>query len=398
MRMRIASVGGMLMLTLLLSAATPAAASFTAPLPDRGDWVTIGGLDEPRRGHSAALLADGTVLVVGGVHGRGRPVLTAELVYPASGATRPAGVLPFGLSEHDAVALPDGRVLVAGGRGGHSLCAPYPALVWDPATLTFQPVSAIEDANGASATLLDDGRVLLAGGGTRCSWKPQDGLMIALAHDGLDRARIWDPLSGEVTTTGSLGDARSYHDAVQLDDGRVLAVGGVSIDYRTTTGVVTPIAALEVFDPATRTWLPAGEYPGTGIADVALLLDGRVAIAERLRGHPGLALWDPAVDDIVAGDGVPAPRDGVVAAVLADGRLMLVGGYRIGERADRPLASAVIWDPETGQREAIRYPRAGADAGHTITVLADGTVLVIGGREMHGRGDRTVGSIEAWQP
>jgi hypothetical protein len=45
-----------------------------------------------------------------------------------------------------------------------------------------------------------------------------------------------------------------------------------------------------------------------------------------------------------------------VAAVLADGRLMLVGGYRIGERADRPLASAVIWDPGTGQREAIRYP------------------------------------------
>lgn len=390
-------IGALLALALLSSAVSPAAASFTAPTPDRGDWVAIGELGEPRRGHSATLLPDGTVLVVGGVRGPGRPVLAAELVYPASGATRPAGVLPFGLSEHDALPLPDGRVLVAGGRGGHHLCAPYPPLVWDPATLTFLAVRGIEDAQGASATLLADGRVLLAGGGTSCSYEPQDGLMLSRRHDGSDIARIWDPATGEVTPTGPLAEARSYHEAVRLHDGRVLVAGGRSVEYRNTTGGVMGISTLEVFDPAIGTWQPAGRYRGFGIADVALLPDGRVAIAERIE-RPGLALWDPAVGDVVAGDGVPSPRDGVVAAVLADGRLMVVGGYRNAARGDRLLASAVLWDPASGQRRTIRYPTDGADTGYTATLLADGSVLVIGGIDKHGRGDRTIGTIEAWRP
>jgi hypothetical protein len=35
---------------------------------------------------------------------------------------------------------------------------------------------------------------------------------------------------------------------------------------------------------------------------------------------------------------------------------------------------------------------------HTMSVLPDGGVLVIGGRDMHSRGDRAIGSIEAWRP
>lgn len=398
MRMHIHGVAGMVALTLALATATGTAASLTAPPPDRGEWVWIGALDEARYGHSATLLDDGTALVVGGMHGR-RPLLTAELVYPQSGASRAAGVLPFGLHHHDAVALPDGRVLVAGGRGGRGeddLCATYPPLVWDPATLAFLPVPGIEDANGASATLLDDGRVLLAGGGTECSWRPWDGLKINSAREGLAAATIWDPVSGAVTPTSPLALPRAQHEAVRLPDGRVLVLGGSVTEYHTDVIMTSHVPAMELWDPATGTWQPAGELDDGG---ATVLSDGRIVMSERPRQKVRYVLWDPATGEATpAPDALPTRRAAAASAVLADGRLMLVGGYRIGERAYQPLASAVLWDPVSGEGETVKYPRAGADTGQTMTALPDGTVLVIGGRDMHGRGDRTIGSIEAWQP
>lgn len=121
----------LLVTILLLTLAWPVTASLIAPAPDRGDWVTLQRLAEPRSDHTATLLEDGSVLVAGGRRGH-KPVLTLELVYPDQAASRTAGVLPFVLSDHDAVALPDGRVLLVGGNSWGDRCAPYPPLLWDP--------------------------------------------------------------------------------------------------------------------------------------------------------------------------------------------------------------------------------------------------------------------------
>jgi hypothetical protein len=80
-------------------------------------------------------------------------------------------------------------------------------------------------------------------------------------------------------------------------------------------------------------------------------------------------------------NGAPVLRYMAAAAVLGDGRVLITGGY------DRPfdggsgptaLASAVVYDPVTGQYRSVtpmRVPRA----RHAAVPLQDGRVAVLGG-------------------
>src|SRR5678815_4104358 len=68
------------------------------------------------------------------------------------------------------------------------------------------------------------------------------------------------------------------------------------------------------------------------------------------------------------------PRGEATASVLADGSILLVGG--IGP-AGTPLADAELFNPIT--RSTERYTLAVARHAHSATVLSDGRVLVAGG-------------------
>ncbi len=50
----------------LLLLSTAATAGLVEPPPDRGDWQHAGDLATPRSGHTATVLPDGTVVVIGG--------------------------------------------------------------------------------------------------------------------------------------------------------------------------------------------------------------------------------------------------------------------------------------------------------------------------------------------
>lgn len=373
-----------------LTAVADGAAQEVAPDEERGGWERIGELDLARTDHTATLLADGTILVVGGTSAAGRPVLTAELVYPESGGTRPAGTLPWGLAGHQAVPLPDGRVVFSGSdsySGGEpsvdqDICADYPPLVWDPKSIDFGPLPGATDSNGASVTLLADGRLLFAGGETACIWHQ------ALA--GLDGARIWDPLTDEMTETGSLVEPRAFGPSILLDDGRVLVGGGVRVLRLPAGPSIQPSGSLEAWDPVTGAWTNYGSA-GLSIDDLVLLEDGLSGVIGDFDDGYGMRLFDPA-----SGTLRPSDEDQVKplrgsAVVDLDGALVFVGGLN---KAGRPVPQALRWEPSTGDRERAWYPRSAADTGHTATVLADGTIVVVGGRDAHD-GDRVVAAIEA---
>src|SRR5262245_28963600 len=73
-------------------------------------------LAQPRDGHSATLLPDGRVLIVGGFAREGTlPIAEAELFDPKTNSFAATGSLGIGRGAHIAVPLPDGRVLIAGG-------------------------------------------------------------------------------------------------------------------------------------------------------------------------------------------------------------------------------------------------------------------------------------------
>jgi hypothetical protein len=140
---------------------------------------------------------------------------------------------------HTATLLADGRVLITGGVGndGSDLTA---SEVFDPKTGTFASTGSMRDARlYHTATLLSDGRVLVAGGGGDYT----NLLFIASAE-------IYDPKAGTFSVTGSMADARTYHTASLLADGRVLVAGGF--------GAKGPLPAAELFNPKTGTFGPAG--------------------------------------------------------------------------------------------------------------------------------------------
>ena len=75
---------------------------------------------EPRDQSTALLLADGRVLVVGGL-------ASAEAYDPSTDSWSPAGGMARARGDYAAVLLPDGRVLVAGGSSlPHSSAPRFP--------------------------------------------------------------------------------------------------------------------------------------------------------------------------------------------------------------------------------------------------------------------------------
>src|SRR6058998_344657 len=65
------------------------------------------------------------------------------------------------------------------------------------------------------------------------------------------------------------------------------------------------------------------------------------------------------------------------ATLLANGTVLIAGGR---DAADQPLASAEIYDPVTGGYTLLASPLPAPVWGHTATRLNDGTVLIAGGQ------------------
>lgn len=161
---------------------------------------------------------------------------------------------------------------------------------------------------------------------------------------------------------------------VVLPDGRVLVVG----PDVTLGGGLTFV--LE-FDPATGSFAPIGQRLGA-LESVTALKDGRLLIVGLPQGPSGRAdgppmtgaIFDPATGGTTEVGDTVVPRFGHVAVLLADGRVLLVGGEPAGA-----TASAVILDPATGlfsETGSMTRPRG---LGASATLLEDGRVLVAGG-------------------
>ncbi len=206
--------------------------------PRSGTWAATGTMGGVRFGHTATLLRNGTVLVVGNANSND-VLASAELYDPRNGSWTVTGSMHAARTDHTATLLPDGRVLVAGGSSTLPSGAPgivASAELYDPGSGTW---TATGNMNGGraenTATLLPDGTVLVAGGNSGSS-------VIGL----LASAELFDPGSGTWTATGSMIEARFGHMATLLPDGTVLVAGGFS-------GSFDPLASAELYDPRSGT-------------------------------------------------------------------------------------------------------------------------------------------------
>src|SRR5438094_450252 len=144
-----------------------AALLFATPLwaQEPGTWVPMADLNQARGGHTATLLANGSVLIAGGKDVAGQPLASAEIYDPATGRyARLTSPLPTPVWGHTATRLNDGTILIAGGNGNDGQPV-ADAQLFDPAAGTFIRVGSMSTPRSQhTSTLLGDGRVLLAGG------------------------------------------------------------------------------------------------------------------------------------------------------------------------------------------------------------------------------------------
>jgi WD40 repeat protein len=279
-----------------------------------GQGFTAGPeLEQSRQGHSATLLADGRVLIVGGWAREGAPALdSAEVYRPDLGRFEPVGPLNVARGGHTEAALPDGRVIIAGGNT-------ETAELFDPGRNEFTLAASMPEPRfAAPAIALTDGRVLVVGG--------RDTGDHALAS-----AVLYDPKSDTWQPTGSMSTPRDKHTLAPLPDGRVLVLGGTPDDREL-------LSSTEIYDPSTGQFEPGPpmdtpRYKLTAAVDA----DGRVIVAggtqtavydsggfHPINGTAGLLRWSPTV------------------TVLPNGDVLIVGGYdeRIRVHDDALLISA----------------------------------------------------------
>lgn len=343
-------------------------------------WSAGRAMASARSRHTATLLADGAILVAGGVGTGSTALASAERYDPRTDTWQPAGTMSAGHVFHEAVRLLDGRVLIVSGcENSWDRCSYVGAELFDPA----KPAAEAWTATGAMpklrrshrAILLDNGEVLVTGGFDNLgahvtinlynaqtnTWRSPLGVLAVPRHlatvtklddgrvlivggaDGStvhDTLEVYDPATGQATTlTAKLSQARYDHTATRLADGRVLFVGGwCSLQSPCSAGTA------ELFDPATGSVSPAGSPDSSVVQHQATLLaNGRVLVTG---GHGGIHHEGVSIFTLIPPAGWSmgpdlAPGRVLHTATAVGSRVIVIGGVHDNE----PLATTAIYVP-----------------------------------------------------
>ena len=224
---------------------------------------------------------------------------------------------------------------------------------WTPTTLPPPPSGPVM---GFAQTRLLTGSVLQAGG-------------IGLLAPGtffppvLATASLFSPASLTFTPTASMSSSHAYHTMVTTFNGTALVLGGLNVGDETSDAAPTSkfsraTSLIEAYNPFTNTWSVAGN--------------------------------------------MASQRSAHVSVVLNDGRVLSTGGYDLNTFVPLSvkgfaLASAELFDPVTGVStgtRAMSQPRV----GHSMVVLADGTVLACGGQTYNPPGPVSLFTCEIYNP
>jgi len=272
---------------------------FDASVPGNDKFVATGNMGAARRSHTAHLLSNGTVLIVGGYSSAGTTtaLATVELFDP-TGNSGVGTFSAFSLDQacpvagttcmktrhamHVSVPLPNGTLLVAGGctvancdgSGTDGKDAEIITISLTGTSGVTVPASGMQVARyQATGTLFDSstasGKTLIAGGAA-----PAYGA-------GQASGEVWNGTAftcvGSATTTCTLPAAmaspRAQHAAALLPSGKVALFGGIGA----VTGSGSPVSAIEIYDSQASGALGSFSTPGSGATSIGVARFGLTA-------------------------------------------------------------------------------------------------------------------------
>ena len=305
--------------------------------PVTNTWRATGDMKTARRGHTATVLNNGKILVVGGYDGT-NALSTAETYDPSTGVwTNTIGPLAYTHRYHTATLLSDGKVLIAGGTVGPlgTADAKYTE-VYSPLAGTFSAGPLLpEERQGHTATTLSNGDVLFVGNSIG-----NGALVRTLKYDGT--TFTWAHLASPAVATGSLSKARYNHAASLLASGKVLVTGGFSTD---------PTSA-ELYDPTARTWSSAGNMLASRAYHTSTtLLNGDLLVIGGYNGATSLNTldyyfassntWSSSAQKLLN-----TPRAMNTSLMLSNGKILTLGSYcPLPSGVCTTYTSSEIWAP-----------------------------------------------------
>lgn len=328
--------------------------------PNNAEISKIAEMKASRATHRATLLNDGRVLVTGGFYDGWKSQASAEIFDPKTNQFLTVEKMKTARASHTATLLPDGKVLIAGGfADGNYLDS---VEIFNPKTNTFILIGKMTMPRSEQiAVLLKNGKVLLAGG-------------VGTGWTFLDSAEIFDPKTNQFSRIGNMKAAREAHTATLLKDGRVLITGG----HQGRRSAMQVFSSTEIFDPAKNEFSKGADLTVRRHKhDAVLLDDGQVLIVggsdERdARGaYTTTEIFNPSENSFtkVAEMNLSRYKLNGTTVLLKDGRILIAGGSNQAEVFNPNDKSFSLTDESFGSDRLFS----------TATLLQNGKVLIVGG-------------------
>jgi uncharacterized repeat protein (TIGR02543 family) len=213
-----------------------------------------------------------------------------------------------------------------------------------------------------------------------------DGKVLIVAPTG--RSDVFNPSTDTWSRAGSMMQGSYGHSAAQLTDGRVILVGGYLlssvVNSQGVRAVTATVSRAEIYDPATQTWSATGSMSQPRVLHtLTLLANGAALVVGGATNATAVANSATAlIERYVIATGtwssvgsLPAARQQHTTTLLPNGSLLVLGG-----RDGSDVATNTCWliDPSSYVVTNC-VPMPVVRGGHAATLLSNGKVYVSGG-------------------
>lgn len=341
-----------------------------------------------------ATAPDNELLFIGGSGPVAQKYKVRTEEWELSGASLGVGILS------QSTGLADGRVLFTGGLDLATGQPTAAASVYDPITQVTTALTMASPRAGHGASLMPNGRVLITGGSTSFDLANPLSLFTGL----LATSEIFDPTTNTFVPGPTMLEPRAFHTSTTLTTGRVLVAGGIAVLPIVNIPNVSNTAYL--FNPSTNSFGLPSLFSGARFLHTATQLsNGRVLLVGGLTLDLTVFLQTLNIADLIIGtrtdcqmfapslfgfgsfttvNGMQVGRAGAACAPLPNGGAMIAGGFSLTinpttsqfdisltATADRFTQAPNLIAP-VGSMAAPRF------FGSAIP-LRDGTIMVVGG-------------------